>query len=385
MLCAAHRTVCRWAEFTLLLPAPAKQRVAVSRLFADPAQITLSTALGSTIQCSYLQVGAGMQRREFIALFGGAAAAWPLAARAQQPMPVIGFLSGRFPAEAQYVVTAFEQGLREGGFSVGQNFGIEFRWAEGQYDRLPAQAADLVSRHVTLIAASGAVQAIQAAQAATSTVPIVFVTGDDPVRRGLVASMNLPGGNATGVTPLTQQTEAKRLNILHQLLPQGAVIAMLVTRSNPSVALQLQEAQDAARTLGRQLDVLEVANTADIDTAFATMTQHGDGAVALSADPFLNSHREQLIALTTRYKLPSLFYSRESVASGALMSYGASFADSFVQAGGYASRILKGEKAADLPILQATKFEFIINLKTAKALGLTFPPTLLALADEVIE
>ena len=332
-----------------------------------------------------MQVGTGMRRREFIALFGGAAATWPRAARAQQPMPVIGYLSGRFPAESNYLVTAFEQGLREGGFSVGQNVGIEFRWAEGQYDRLPAQAADLVSRHVTLIAASGAVQAIQAAQAATSTVPIVFVTGDDPVRRGLVASMNRPGGNATGVTPLTQQMEAKRLNILHQLLPQGTVIAMLVTRSNPSVALQLQEAQDAAHTLGRQLDVLEVTNAADIDTAFATLTQHGDGAVALSADPFMNSHREQLIALTTRYKLPALFYSRESVAGGALMSYGASFADSFVQAGGYAARILKGEKPADLPVLQATKFEFIINLKTAKALGLTFPPTLLALTDEVIE
>jgi putative ABC transport system substrate-binding protein len=327
-----------------------------------------------------------MKRREFISLLGCAAAAtWPRIARAQQPMPVIGYLSGRFPAESNYLVTAFEQGLREGGFSVGQNVGIEFRWAEGQYDRLPAQAADLVSRHVTLIAASGAVQAIQAAQAATTTVPIVFVTGDDPVRRGLVASMNRPGGNATGVTPLTQQMEAKRLNILHQLLPQGAVIAMLVTRSNPSVALQLQEAQDAAHTLGRQLDVLEVTNAADIDTAFATLTQHGDGAVALSADPFMNSHREQLIALTTRYKLPSLFYSRESVAGGALMSYGASFADSFVQAGGYAARILKGEKPADLPVLQATKFEFIINLKTAKTLGLTFPPTLLALADEVIE
>jgi putative tryptophan/tyrosine transport system substrate-binding protein len=327
-----------------------------------------------------------MKRREFISLLGCAAAAtWPRIARAQQPMPVIGYLSGRFPAESNYLVTAFEQGLREGGFSVGQNVGIEFRWAEGQYDRLPAQAADLVSRHVTLIAASGAVQAIQAAQAATTTVPIVFVTGDDPVRRGLVASMNRPGGNATGVTPLTQQMEAKRLNILHQLLPQGAVIAMLVTRSNPSVALQLQEAQDAAHALGRQLDVLEVTNAADIDTAFATLTQHGDGAVALSADPFMNSHREQLIALTTRYKLPSLFYSRESVAGGALMSYGASFADSFVQAGGYAARILKGEKPADLPVLQATKFEFIINLKTAKTLGLTFPPTLLALADEVIE
>ena len=249
---------------------------------------------------------------------------------------------------------------------------------------LPAQAADLVSRQITLIAASGAVQAIQAAKAATSTIPIVFVTGDDPVRLGLVASMNRPGGNVTGVTPLTQQMEAKRLNILHQLLPQGAVIAMLVTRSNPSLALQLQEAVDAAHTLGRQLDVLEVTNAADIDTAFATLTQHGDGAVALSADPFMNSHREQLIALTTRYKLPSLFYSRESVAGGALMSYGASFADSFDQAGGYAARILKG-KSRPICRCRPTKFELVINLKTAKALGLTIPPTVLALADEVIE
>jgi putative ABC transport system substrate-binding protein len=327
-----------------------------------------------------------MRRREFMSLLGGAAAAaWPHSARAQRPMPVIGYLSGRFPVEAQYLVTAFEQGLREGGFSVGQDVNIEFRWAEGQYDRLPAQAADLVSRQVTLIAANGAVQAIQAAKAATSTIPIVFVTGDDPIRRGLVASMNRPGGNVTGVTPLTQQMEAKRLNILHQLLPQGAVIAILVTRSNPSLALQLQEAEDAAHALGRQLDVLEVANAADIDTAFATLAQHGDGAVVISADPFMNSHREQLVALTTRYKLPALFYSREFVAGGGLMSYGASLADSYAQAGGYAARILKGETPTDLPVLQASKFEFIINLKTAKALGLTFPPTLLALADEVIE
>src|SRR6202051_1286281 len=191
-----------------------------------------------------------MRRREFMSLLGGAAAAaWPHSARAQQPMPVIGYLSGRFPVEAQYLVTAFEQGLREGGFSVGQDVNIEFRWAEGQYDRLPAEAADLVSRQVTLIAANGAVQAIQAAKAATSTIPIVFVTGDDPIRRGLVASMNRPGGNVTGVTPLTQQMEAKRLNILRQLLPQGAVIAILVTRSNPSLALQLQEAEDAAHAL----------------------------------------------------------------------------------------------------------------------------------------
>ena len=263
-----------------------------------------------------------MRRREFIALFGGAAAtAWPLAARAQQTMPVIGFLSGRIPAEAQYVVTAFEQGLREGGFSVGQNVGIEFRWAEGQYDRLPAQAADLVSRHVTLIAASGAVQAIQAAQAATSTIPIVFVTGDDPVRRGLVASMNRPGGNATGVTPLTQQIEAKRLNILHQLLPQGAVIAMLVTRSNPSLALQLQEAEDAAHTLGRQFRRIGGHQCCRHRCCIGDP----DAARRRRGRPLRRSIHEfasrAAIALTTRYKLPALFYSRESVAGGALMSW----------------------------------------------------------------
>jgi putative ABC transport system substrate-binding protein len=327
-----------------------------------------------------------MRRREFITFIGGAVATWPLAARGQQPaMPVVGYMSGRPSAEAQYLVDAFERGLREGGFVIGQNVAIEFRWADNQYDRLPTQATDLVGRQVALIVASGAVQAIQAAEAATSAIPIVFVTGDDPVRLGLVASLNRPGGNVTGITALTQSMEAKRLDILHQLVPKTAAIAMLVNRSNPSAALQLKESTDAARTLGRQLDILDVANTADIDSAFSILTQHGDGAVTIIADPFMNSHRDQLVALEARYKLPTLFYTREQVAAGGLMSYGANFTEAFAQAGGYAARILKGEKPDDLPILQPTKFEFIINLKTAKTLGFEIPPTLLALSDDVIE
>jgi putative ABC transport system substrate-binding protein len=294
-------------------------------------------------------------------------------------------MSGRPSAEAQYLVDAFERGLREGGFVIGQNVAIEFRWADNQYDRLPTQATDLVGRQVALIVASGAVQAIQAAEAATSAIPIVFVTGDDPVRLGLVASLNRPGGNVTGITALTQSMEAKRLDILHQLVPKTAAVAMLVNRSNPSAALQLKESTDAARTLGRQLDILDVANTADIDSAFSILTQHGDGAVTIIADPFMNSHRDQLVALEARYKLPTLFYTREQVAAGGLMSYGANFTEAFAQAGGYAARILKGEKPDDLPILQPTKFEFIINLKTAKTLGFEIPPTLLALSDDVIE
>jgi len=327
-----------------------------------------------------------VKRRHFLTLIGGAALASPLGARAQQKAPpVIGYLSGRPPAEAQYLVDAFEKGLREGGFFIGQNVAIEFRWADNQYDRLPTQATDLVSRPVALIAASGAVQAIEAAKAATSAIPIVFVTGDDPVRLGLVASLNRPGGNVTGVSQLTEEMEAKRLSILHQLLPKAAVIAVLANINNPSVELELKQVADAARALGRQLDVLKVANAADIDAAFAALTQHGDGAVTVASDPFMNSHRDQLVTLATRYKVPSLFYSREQAAAGGLMSYGASFTEAFVQAGGYAARILKGQRPADLPVLQPIKFEFIINLKTAKALGLEIPPTLLALADEVIE
>jgi putative tryptophan/tyrosine transport system substrate-binding protein len=328
-----------------------------------------------------------MQRRKLIALLGGwAVAGWPLITRAQQSAkPVIGYISGRASGESQYVVAAFEKGLRQGGVVVGQNAAMEFRWADNQYERLPAQAADLASGEVGLIFASGAVQAIQAAKAASATIPIVFVTGDDPVRLGLVESMNRPGGNLTGVTALTQSMEAKRLEILHQLLPKTAAVALLINRNNPSAALQLKEVADAARMLGRQLDILDIASVADINDAFSVLKQHGDGAVTVVADPFFNSHRDQLIALAARYKLPALFYTREQAVAGGLMSYGASFTEAFVQAGAYAARILKGEKPSDLPVLQATKFEFIVNLKTAATLGLELPPTLLALADEVIE
>jgi putative tryptophan/tyrosine transport system substrate-binding protein len=334
-----------------------------------------------------LPLGESVRRREFMTLFGGAAAAaWPLGARGREPaLPVVGYMSSRTSVEASYLVDAFEKGLREGGFVVGQNVAIESRWADNQYDRLPSHAADLVSHQVALIFASGAVQTIRAAAAATSTIPIVFVTGEDPVRFGLVASLNRPGGNLTGVSALTQSLGAKRLDILHQLLPKTARIAVLVNGNNASAPLQLKEAADAARALDRRLDVLNVANEADIDSAFATLAQHGDGAVTLTSDPFMNSHRDQIVALAARYKLPALFYAREYVKAGGLMSYGASFTEAFSQAGGYAARILRGEKPADLPVLQAAKFEFIINLKTARALGLDIPPTLLALADDVIE
>ena len=336
---------------------------------------------------AYTERGADMRRREFITLLGGVAAVgWPFVALAQQSaQPVIGYISGRSPVESQYVVAAFDKGLRQGGVVIGQHATIEFRWADNQYERLPAQAAELASRGVGLIFASGAVQTIQAAKAATASIPIVFVTGDDPVRLGLVASMNRPGGNLTGVTALTQSMEAKRLEILHQLLPKNAVVALLINRNNPSATLQLEEVADAARVLGRQLDTLDIASVADIDNAFSVLAQHGDGAVTFVADPFFNSHRDQLIALAARYKLPALFYTREQAVAGGLMSYGANFTEAFVQAGSYAARILKGEKPSELPILQAAKFEFIVNLKTVKALGIDMPPTLLALADEVIE
>jgi putative tryptophan/tyrosine transport system substrate-binding protein len=329
-----------------------------------------------------------MDRRNFITLLGGAAAAGalPLVARAQQAgNPVIGFLSGRSAGEAQYLVTAVGEGLREAGFVAGQNLAVEYRWADGQYDRLPGQAGALVRRPVTLIIAAGAVQAIQAAKAATSTIPIVFVTGDDPVRLGLVASLNRPGGNITGISPVSQALEAKRLALLHELVPKTAAIAMLVYRGHPYVEAQLKEADTAARSLGRQLNLYNVTSAADIDAAFATLTQRGDGAFMVAADPFMNIHRERLVALALRHKIPSLFYSREYVVAGGLMSYGASLVDGYRQAGLYAGRILKGEKPGDLPVMQPTKFELVLNMKTAKALGLVVPDKLIALADEVIE
>jgi putative tryptophan/tyrosine transport system substrate-binding protein len=326
-----------------------------------------------------------MKRREFITLVGGATA-WPLAARAQQAkLPVIGFLSGRSAGESRYLVAAFNNGLREEGFADGHNVSVEFRWADGQYERLPGEVAELVRRQVAAIVAVGAVQAIRAAMAATSTIPIVFITGDDPVRLGLVASINRPGGNTTGISALNQAMEGKRLSILHELAAKGAAMGLLVNPNSPSAQDQIEEARGAARTLGRELAVVKAGTAAEIDGAFAALGQRGAVALSVSGDPFLNSRREQIAALALRYKIPALGNVREFVTAGGLMSYGPNFADSYRQAAIYSGRILKGEKPADLPVMQPTKFELVINLKTAKALRLNIPPTLLALADEVIE
>jgi putative ABC transport system substrate-binding protein len=275
--------------------------------------------------------------------------------------------------------------LREVGFVEGQNVAIEFRWAEGQYDKLPAQAADLVQRRVNVIVAVGAVLAIRAARTATSSIPIVFVTGDDPVRLKLVTSLSRPEGNVTGVTPLAQQIESKRLSILDQLLPKSAKIAVLLNPNSPGAGVRSNEIEAAARTLGRQVDLLSAGSAGEIDAAFAVLAAHGDGGLMIGGDPFFNSQRDQLVTLAARRKMPTLYFAREFIEAGGLLSYGASIAVSYRQAGVYVGRILKGEKPADLPVQQPTKFELIINLATAKALGVTVPPLLLAQADEVIE
>jgi putative ABC transport system substrate-binding protein len=268
---------------------------------------------------------------------------------------------------------------------VGRDVAIEFQWADGAYERLPAQAANLVRHRVAVLVALGGAAAIHAAKAATSTVPIVFVTGDDPVRLGFVASLGRPGGNVTGASPMSPQLGPKRLAILHDLVPQGTAIAVLVNPNGSVADMQSAAAEAAARALGRQIEVLRAADAAEIDTAFETLVKRGVGALILSGDAFFNSRRDQLVALASRYKIPALYHAREFATAGGLMSYGASIEDSYRQAGMYAARILKGETPGDLPVLQPTKFELIINLKTANALGLDIPPKLLALADEVIE
>ena len=323
-----------------------------------------------------------MRRRDLIGLVAG----WPLAARSQQPaIPAIGFLSGRSSDESRYAVAAFEKGLREAGVVAGRDVAIELRWADNDYDRLPAQVADLVRRQVAVIVAVGGNPAILEAKAATSAIPIVFITGDDPVRLGLVTSLNRPGGNITGVSPVSPQLGAKRLEIVHELVPKGVSIALLVNPKGLMAEVQLKEAEAAARTLERQLHVLRAVDTDAIDAAFRSLVQRGDRALMISGDPFFNSRRDQLVALAARNELPTVYHTRECAVAGGLMSYGASIDGSYRDAGIYAGRILKGERPGDLPVLQPTKFEFIINLKTATALGLEIPPRLLALADEVIE
>ena len=326
-----------------------------------------------------------MKRRTFITLLGGAATAWPLAVRAQQSaMPVIGVLDGRSADESTPLVAALRRGLNETGFVEGRNVAIEHHWAHGQYDRLPALAADLVRRQVTVIATSGNASAL-AAKTATATIPIVFLTGADPVQAGLVASLSRPGGNLTGVTSLGVELGPKRLELLHELVPAATTIAVLVNPANRSAEIQVRDMQAAALTLGLELHILQASTEREIDAAFATLTRLRAGALVISPEAFFNSRSEQLAALTVRHAVPAIYTYREFAAAGGLMSYGGSITDSYRQAGIYVGRILKGEKPADLPVQQSAKVELIVNMKTAKALGLTVPFALLGRADEVIE
>jgi ABC-type uncharacterized transport system substrate-binding protein len=324
-----------------------------------------------------------MKRREFITLLGGAAT-WPLAARAQQPaMPVVGFLHTSTAAPFLDMVGAFRKGLNEAGFIEGQNVAIEYRWAEFQYDRLPALAADLVARRVTVISVFGPPAAL-AAKAATVTIPIVFSVGVDPVDTGLVASLNRPGGNLTGVTLLTASLGAKRVGLLRELIPKADLMAVLVN-TTPEGMTQAKDVQDAARKAGLRAIVLNAATDADIDAAFATLSRQRIGGLMVGGDQFLDTRRDRIVALAARHSMPTIYHRRDFVAGGGLMSYGTSIADVWRQVGVYTGRVLKGEKPADLPVLQPTKFELVINLKTTKALGITIAPGVLAIADEVIE
>ena len=326
-----------------------------------------------------------MRRREFITLLGGGAvAAWPLAARAQQPaMPVIGFLNTRAPDQDAHLWAAFRQGLTDVGYVEGQNVMIEYRWAEGHNDRLPALAADLVRRGVSVIAANS--QATVAAKAATTTIPIVFVTGADPVEVGFVASLNQPSGNLTGITSLDTELGGKRLQLLHELLPNASTIAALVNPTFPGSDVQARQLQAAASVRGLQLHLFHVSTERDIDTTFDKLAQLRPSGLVIGNDPFFNSWSERFAGLTLRYALPAVYEYRAFVAAGGLMSYGTVISDAYRQVGVYAGLVLKGEKPANLPVMQPTKFEFVINLGTAKALGLEIPDKLLALADEVIE
>jgi putative ABC transport system substrate-binding protein len=327
-----------------------------------------------------------VRRREFIALVGGAAAAWPLAARAQQAaMPVIGFLSSRSPGESSSVVGAFRKGLSETGFVEGQNVVIAFRWAEGNYQRLPMLALDLVGLHVAVLFAAGGPPAALAAKSATPTIPIVFSATSDPVRFGLVASLNRPGGNITGMSTLVPELAGKSIEILKDMLPAAATIAYLVNPSNPTSTVVLKEAQDAARSLGIKVHVLEASTVEQLDEVFVSSAKLHLDALAVVGEPFFDSQRDRIVALSARYRLAGCYPWREYVLAGGLLSYGTDLPDSYREAGLYVGRILKGEKPADLPVMRPTKFQLVINLKTAKTLGLEVPPTLLARADEVIE
>jgi len=326
-----------------------------------------------------------MRRREAIRLVGGAAA-WPLAALGQQAaVPVIGFMSGRSPADSAYLVDAFRQGLRETGYLEGETISVEYRWADGNYDRLPGLASDLLGRNVLVLVAAGGDPSAVAAKQATSSVPIVFGMGGDPVKAGLVASFNRPGGNATGFTLLTNQMEPKRVGLLHELVPSVSLLGALINPSFPPAARQLEDIENATRSINQSLFVARAVNDAELEAAFASFVEQRVGAVLVAAAPFFDTRSTQIIALAAKHRLPAMYQFRQYAVAGGLISYGPSITDSYKQAGVYAGRILRGAKPGDLPVLQPTKFEMVINLKTANALGIAIPNTMQLLADEVME
>jgi len=324
-----------------------------------------------------------MKRREFISLLGGAAAAWPLAASAQQPMPVIGFMSARSPEDSAHLLEAFHRGLKEGGFVEGQNVAVEYRWARGQYDLLPAMAADLVSRRVSVLVAVGGDPSPRAAKRATSSIPIVFGVGGDPVSEGLVESFNHPGGNATGDTLYTNIMEPKRLGLLRDLVPGVPLIGVLL---NPRFApYQLPQIEEAARSANQSILIAQASTDEELAEAFAALAAARVGALLVAADPYFDMRRDRIVEFAKSERLPAIYQFREYAVAGGLLSYGVSVTEGYRQRGIYTARVLKGEKTADLPVLQPTKFELVINLKTAKALGVSISDNLLSLADEVIE
>jgi ABC-type uncharacterized transport system substrate-binding protein len=327
-----------------------------------------------------------MNRRKFITLLGGAAAAWPFPARPQQPaMPVIGFLHSGTAAAFAAQLAAFQQGLKEGSYVVGQNVAIEYRWAEGKVDRLPELAADLVRRKVNVIAAVGGPPSNLAAKNATTTIPVVFNTGADPVKMGLVTNVRQPGGNVTGITWFAEELGAKALSLLRDLVPGAKTVGLMVNPTNPETPRRLADAVAAARTLGLTMEVVHAATPPDIDKAFGSLSERRVGALLLGADAFYGNHIQKLVSLAARHKMPAMYYRREFAEAGGLASYGASNIDAYRQVGVYVARVLKGEKPGELPVMQAAKFEFVLNLKTARALGIDVPMAFSAAADEIIE